>query len=335
MLVLLALSSLSLLHLSHAGSAHYLGGDMQSYAEISKKSRFYPKSNKPITAKQLDDYKNYQSKFSDIAKAYSEGYKAAIQAVQSRAALAQKRLYAYKKSKIQTNKPNGRMVDVTGSEKSHIPHPPSFLNIHKRDIHTETGFHRGTPSIMLSEQRRAEISRLNAAALKRNPFMDGLGGNSYGGVGGVLSKQGWKYEKKHRRSSEDDIPSLVARQRRSHMPYLGQNLDQIGVVRVRPNWDTKPAKKDKLPQPEIRTPQRLGHQVSPFNRAASPYMRNTVPQSNQQPWQMKSNVPSFNSFYGQPQIQYPNTFAPFLSYQQMYQNMAEKLTQKTVDEKTK
>jgi len=32
-------------------------------------------ANKPVTSKQLEDYRHYQSKFSDIAKAYSEGYK--------------------------------------------------------------------------------------------------------------------------------------------------------------------------------------------------------------------------------------------------------------------
>ena len=37
------------------------------------------------------------------------------------------------------------------------------------------------------------------------------------------------------------------------MPYLGQNLDQLGVIRVKPNWDAKPAKKDNLPQPEIQS----------------------------------------------------------------------------------
>ena len=32
------------------------------------------------------------------------------------------------------------------------------------------------------------------------------------------------------------------------MPYLGQNLDQLGVIRVKPNWDSKVDKKDKVPE---------------------------------------------------------------------------------------
>ena len=32
------------------------------------------------------------------------------------------------------------------------------------------------------------------------------------------------------------------------MPYLGQNLDQLGVIRVKPNWDSKVDKKDEVPE---------------------------------------------------------------------------------------
>lgn len=44
------------------------------------------------------------------------------------------------------------------------------------------------------------------------------------------------------------------------MPYLGQNLDRLGVVRVRPNWE--PAKKKAVfpnipqPQPMISDPRK-------------------------------------------------------------------------------
>lgn len=318
MLALLGIIALTALSYASAGSAPYLGGDMTKYAEISKKSFLYPKSNKPITSKQIADYKRYQSKFSDIAKAYSEGYKAAIQAVQSRAVLAQKRLNNFKRSKIPQapkqvitksnvpnvglfQQPNKNLVDVAGTEKSRIPHPSDLLVMNRRallDQPKENGFHRGIPSILLSEEKRAEISRLNAAAMHRNPFMDSLGGNSYGGVGGVLSRQGWIYRKKHRRSLNDLIHHIV-RQRRSHMPYLGQNLDRLGVVRVKPNWDAKPDKKNKLPLPDIKTPQSIGQQTSPkvasFVKQTNPYTRNNVPQ----PWLQKSNFPSFNPYYGQ------------------------------------
>jgi len=35
------------------------------------------------------------------------------------------------------------------------------------------------------------------------------------------------------------------------MPYLGQNLDKLGVIRVKPNWDTPPEKKSKLETPVL------------------------------------------------------------------------------------
>lgn len=51
---------------------------------------------------------------------------------------------------------------------------------------------------------------------------------------------------------------IPGRQRRSRMPYLGQNLDRLGVVRVVPNWDDPPAKKkNEVPQSSTNPLNRL------------------------------------------------------------------------------
>jgi len=304
MWVLAGIFTLTLVKISLAGSANYLGGDIEAYAELSKKSTLYPRS--------------------------------AIQAVQARAVIAQKRLTAYKKSQVP--KPKGNVLDVIGAEKSLIPHPSQYLAVNKRSAPSkENGFHRDTPSIMLSEERRAEISRLNAAALHRNAYMDSTGGVSYGGMGGVLSRQGWRYEKKHRR----DIPEFVLRQRRSHMPYLGQNLEQLGVIRVKPNWDSKVDKKDQVP--EVRTPQKVGEKASLqtaaiFDKQENPFQRNNIAQL-MQPWQQqqqRSNIPAFNPYFGQQQMMYPNPYAALMFPQQpMVNNMMAPQLPEALNTKTK
>lgn len=50
-------------------------------------------------------------------------------------------------------------------------------------------------------------------------------------------------------STQYEIFLFIERLRRSRMPYLGQNLDKMGVVRVVPNWNDPPAKKkNDVPQ---------------------------------------------------------------------------------------
>lgn len=90
--------------LSHANRVPYLGGDIVDFISESKSpdltdpaqawivSQQKPVEHKPITAKQKRDSSNYNTKFNDIARAYAEGYKAAIKAVQQRAIIARRRL---------------------------------------------------------------------------------------------------------------------------------------------------------------------------------------------------------------------------------------------------
>lgn len=273
---------LSLLKLSWAGKAAYLGGDIDQYVALSKKSQLYPK--------------------------------AAIQAVQARAVIAQKRLHNYKKSNIphKFKSPLPNLVTVPGAEKSSIPHPEELLKFAKRSLDGKDGFHRGIPSILLSEEKRSEISKLNAAALHRNANMDNMGGLSYGGMGGVLSRQRWRFTKKHRRSVDDEANRL-SRKRRSHMPYLGQNLDRLGVVRVQPNWEEQPTvKKDSLPKPEVpevKAPEPA--KVNEFLRQSIPVPQANVQQalspSSWNPWQQRSQIPvnPFSQFQGQMAFQNP------------------------------
>lgn len=334
--MLIYLAFLIFIKSSLAGRAVYLGGDIDHYAEISKKSQLYPKSNHPVTAKQLEAYRKYQSKFSDIAKAYAEGYKAAIQAVQARAVIAQKRLRTYKKksnipqqdTKINNGLPENlsledfrnlspNFVNVRGSEKSEIPH----LHISKRSVGDKPKvdpFHHGVPSYMLSPEKKAEIARMNAAASHRNVYMDNMGGVSYGGIGGVLSRQAWRYKKKHRRSVNDndvDIfePNHIVRHRRSRMPYLGQNLDRLGIVRVKPNWHNVAEKKGKLPK--MMTPQTTGQLLPkkfsmppvPQNRNVNAFNRHKIPQM---PWARSDSFPM--NLYAQGPMTFQNTYGRFM-----------------------
>lgn len=334
--MLIYLAFLIFVKSSLAGRAVYLGGDIDHYAEISKKSQLYPKSNRPVTAKQLEAYRKYQSKFSDIAKAYAEGYKAAIQAVQARAVIAQKRLRTYKKksnipqqdTKINNGLPENLNLEdfrnlspnfatVRGSEKSAIPHP----RVSKRSVEDKPKvdpFHHGTPSYLLSPEKKAEIARMNTAASRRNVYMDNMGGVSYGGIGGVLSRQAWRYKKKHRRSVNDvdaDTyePKHIVRHRRSRMPYLGQNLDRLGVVRVKPNWNILADKKGILPK--IMTPQTTGQLLPkksrtppvPQNRNANAFNRHKIPQM---PWARRDNYPM--NLYAQGQMSFQNTYGRFM-----------------------
>ena len=55
----------------------------------------------------------------------------------------------------------------------------------------------------------------------------------------------------HQLNKQNNLHYILVRRRRSHMPYLGQNLDKLGVIRVKPNWDTPPEKKNKLPAPTL------------------------------------------------------------------------------------
>lgn len=43
------------------------------------------------------------------------------------------------------------------------------------------------------------------------------------------------------------------------MPYLGQNLDALGVIRASPNWDEAPQKKENMPAKP--SPQQIHQQL--------------------------------------------------------------------------
>jgi len=114
----------------------------------------------------------------------------------------------------------------------------------------------------------------------------------------------------HRRYNEDHKKS-IKRHRRSHMPYLGQNLDALGIVRAKPNWE--PAKKKTL----------LPNVV----QQAKPQPRRIVPQQSMYPSQQPEN-PIYTDRYSSVRRTFPNkqVYNPFaqrlqVAQQQMRQNV--------------
>lgn len=155
------------------------------------------------------------------------------------------------------------------------------------------------PVHMRNQEDRDKIAKLNARARHRNIYFDGAGGDPFNG-GGVLSRQNAisvtkKHRRRRRRSSDDDWyfvpnPHYLARHRRSHMPYLGQNLDAMGVVRATPkSWtsaqvrksiaDAK-AKQQFLPatQAAYNVPSTPEVAPSPFTQSMPAQFRADIPQ---------------------------------------------------------
>ncbi|XP_057317149.1 uncharacterized protein LOC130662328 isoform X3 [Hydractinia symbiolongicarpus] len=294
---------------------------------------------KPVTAQQKENYQRYNTKFTEIAKAYAEGYKAAIKAVQARALIAQKRLYQnhlaaqinarstipetpttssenVKENTGAFNLPVPNEVTVNGMEKSGIPHaePTTATSDHKvvqRSVNP-VGFANG-PVNLISDAERKKISQLNFAARHRNFYLDRIGGS-----------RGLVYKKhRKRRSAKVGQTPDISRQRRSRMPYLGQNLDALGVIRATPNWDEAPQKKENMPAKP--SPQQIhqqsGLQVASFQQPqqqiqngnpSSFAVRNGIakPTALQfQQLQQRNSVPGFNPYNQMsmyPQYPYPN-----------------------------
>jgi len=195
-------------------------------------------------------------------------------------------------------------------EKSWIPGSSSqgsdsALNMNERSTRVEMpkylqDDHPAFPKVPVhqrSQEDRDKIAKLNARARHRNIYFDGAGGDPFNG-GGVLSRQNAiSLDKKHRRrrrrrSSEDDWyfvpnPHYLRRNRRSHMPYLGQNLDAMGVVRATPkSWTSAQVRKSiadaKAKQQLIASPQvaynspEMG--ASPFTQSMPATFRAEIPQ---------------------------------------------------------
>jgi len=193
-------------------------------------------------------------------------------------------------------------------EKSWIPGSPSSgsdnaLNMNERSTRVEMPKyqqedHPAFPKVSVhqrSQEDRDKIAKLNARARHRNIYFDGAGGDPFNG-GGVLSRQNaisvTKKHRRRRRSSEDEWyfvpnPHFLKRHRRSHMPYLGQNLDALGVVRATPkSWTSAQVRKSiadaKAKQQLIASPQaayntpELG--ASPFTQQMPATFRADIPQ---------------------------------------------------------
>ncbi|XP_057317147.1 uncharacterized protein LOC130662328 isoform X1 [Hydractinia symbiolongicarpus] len=329
---------LTLVSLVLGGRAPYLGGDLEPLLEETKRSGI-TQVPKPVTAQQKENYQRYNTKFTEIAKAYAEGYKAAIKAVQARALIAQKRLYQnhlaaqinarstipetpttssenVKENTGAFNLPVPNEVTVNGMEKSGIPHaePTTATSDHKvvqRSVNP-VGFANG-PVNLISDAERKKISQLNFAARHRNFYLDRIGGS-----------RGLVYKKhRKRRSAKVGQTPDISRQRRSRMPYLGQNLDALGVIRATPNWDEAPQKKENMPAKP--SPQQIhqqsGLQVASFQQPqqqiqngnpSSFAVRNGIakPTALQfQQLQQRNSVPGFNPYNQMsmyPQYPYPN-----------------------------
>ncbi|XP_057317148.1 uncharacterized protein LOC130662328 isoform X2 [Hydractinia symbiolongicarpus] len=309
---------LTLVSLVLGGRAPYLGGDLEPLLEETKRSGI-TQVPKPVTAQQKENYQRYNTKFTEIAKAYAEGYKAAIKAVQARALIAQKRLYQnhlaaqinarstipetpttssenVKENTGAFNLPVPNEVTVNGMEKSGIPHAEPT---------TATSDHKVV--------QRSVNPQLNFAARHRNFYLDRIGGS-----------RGLVYKKhRKRRSAKVGQTPDISRQRRSRMPYLGQNLDALGVIRATPNWDEAPQKKENMPAKP--SPQQIhqqsGLQVASFQQPqqqiqngnpSSFAVRNGIakPTALQfQQLQQRNSVPGFNPYNQMsmyPQYPYPN-----------------------------
>ncbi|XP_065070438.1 uncharacterized protein LOC135695310 [Rhopilema esculentum] len=235
-----------------------------------------------------------KQKVDEIAKAYAEGYKAAINAIRSRNMIPRTPIVANIKPKMSPRsfipKPvaqqvvrnfpsangNGffipaRQITVNGVEKSGIPRPPfraqyspEQKNTMRQPGHTVVERSAAPPPLlgkfMQQQQGRSlaqqfqkksevpannaknqpdeakaeEMARMNAAARSRNVYFDAIGGDPYGSASGVLSRQTINFHRSRRSTGEYQMRNRLRRQTRSRVPYLGQDLDKMGIVRAVP-----------------------------------------------------------------------------------------------------
>jgi len=184
-----------------------------------------------------------------------------------------------------------------------------------------------------SEEERNKIAKLNARARHRNVYFDGNGGDPFRG-GGVLSTQNAinkKHRRRRRRRSVKDGDSgriyyapaheqsfdnhYHIRHRRSHMPYLGQNLDAIGVVRAVPKSWTNPQKKNEAPKriqafaapvaSEAAYFQPMPMDPARFTQFMAPSFRASIPQPSVSPLAMQAMLPpqlamNYAAMFGNP-----------------------------------
>eukprot|EP00794_Sanderia_malayensis_P018013 gene18013-19814_t len=160
-----------------------------------------------------------------------------------------------------------------------------------------------------SKSQMSEIAKLNAAARNRNVYLDSVSGNPYGGSSGVLSRQYFQLHR-HRRSLDYQPQYAFPGVRKSRMPYFGQDLDKLGIVRAVPAGSPDAAKHTPVPnkvkhievarlnpggpqypmEAERRSdivppPMQQMQEPQPMNSFASQYMqqRSYVPAAVQQP----------------------------------------------------
>lgn len=242
----------------------------------------------------------------------------------------------------QTNENAVEKSWIPGAESSSFDNP---LNMNERSTHVEMPKYKQedhpaflkVPVHMRSQEERDKIARMNARARHRSVYFDGAGGDPFNG-GGVLSMQNAISVKKHkrrRRSENSDEwyfvpnPHYLSRHRRSHMPYLGQNLDALGVVRATPkSWTSArirktiekskqilPAAESAYNQPEMPPAAEMG--PSPFTQTMPAQFRAEIPQAPlpmmtspmalnyaggmfpQQQFAYRSMIPSYPAFFNQ------------------------------------
>jgi len=256
--------------------------------------------NRPVTAQQRDDAQKFSTKFTEIAKAYAEGYKAAIKAVQARALIAQRRLYQSR-------------VDA----RSVIPSVPIIDNnvnrITERSSVASSGFSAPVPNqVTENAMEKSGIPRpVYKLPSPSNEF------NNADEVATLIPQANKEKEASDftnllkEQQTNEQKRNVKERHRRSHMPYLGQNLDALGIVRAKPNWE--PAKKKTL----------LPNVV----QQAKPQPRRIVPQQSMYPSQQPEN-PIYTDRYSSVRRTFPNkqVYNPFaqrlqVAQQQMRQNV--------------
>jgi len=164
--------------------------------------------------------------------------------------------------------------------RSTVPNSPAAAPVVQEPAPVETP----KPMDPKEELKRSYIARLNQAARHRNVFFDQSGGDPYSGASGVLSRQSMWLKHRRRRSVDNDMDADLHRHRRSRMPYLGQNLDKLGIVRANVNWSGE--KKGNIVQlyhkPALAqtVPAQSEANIVPQNVPAQP-VANLMPQYNQ------------------------------------------------------
>jgi hypothetical protein len=200
---------------------------------------------------------------------------------------------AVEKSWIPGSRPAGSDSALNMNERSTVVEMPKYSQeAHPAFPHV--------PVHLRSVDDRDKIAKLNARARHRNIYFDGAGGDPFNG-GGVLSRQNAISVTKHRRrrrrrrSSEDEWyfvpnPHYLARHRRSHMPYLGQNLDAMGVVRATPKSWTSAQVRKSIADAKAKQQLMPATQVA-YNSPNAPIEVAPSPFTQSMPAQFRADIP--------------------------------------------